>query len=117
MKRGEIYRFALDPTVGSEQQKTRMCVIVRRDAPDDAAEQRNPMTIIVPLTDAHGKRGNILNVPISAGIGGTTKDSLLVVAQVRAVDKKRLVGAKLGDVPQTVMSQVDDGLRIVLALV
>jgi mRNA interferase MazF len=117
VKRGEIYKFALDPTVGSEQQKTRMCVVVRRNSPDDAAEQRNPMTIIVPLTDANGKAGNVLNVPVPQGTGGTTNDSLVLVSQVRSIDKRRLAGDKLGDLPTEIMQQVDQGLRVILALI
>jgi mRNA interferase MazF len=117
VKRGEIYKFALDPTVRSEQQKTRMCVVVRRNAPDEAAEQRNPMTIVVPLTDANGKVGNMLNVPVSQGTGGTTKDSLVLISQVRSIDKRRLASDKLGDLPTEIMQRVDDGLGIVLALI
>jgi mRNA interferase MazF len=116
VKRGEIYKFALDPTVGSEQQKTRMCVVVRRNAPDEAGEQRNPMTIIVPLTDANGKPGNLLNVPVPQGVGGTTKDSLVLISQVRSVDKRRLASEKVGELPAEIMQQVNHGLGIVLAL-
>ncbi len=75
------------------------------------------MTFVVPLTDAGGKPGNLLNVLVPQGVGGTTKDSLVMIAQVRAVDKKRLAGAELGDLPPHIMQQVDNGLRAVLALV
>jgi mRNA interferase MazF len=116
MKRGEIYAFALDPTVGSEPRKTRMCVVVRRDASEEAAEDRNPMTIVVPLTDAKGRRGNLLNVFVPRDTAGTTKDSLIVVAQIRAVDKKRLVGEMLGSLPAETLRLVDTGLKAVLSL-
>jgi len=116
MKRGDIYTFALDPTLGSEQRKTRMCVVVRRDAPDEVDEKRNPMTIVVPLTDAKGRRGNLLNVFVPRGTAGTTKDSLIVVAQIRAVDKKRLVSEMLGSLPAETLRLVDVGLKAVLSL-
>ena len=83
---------------------------------DAASEERNPLTIIVPLTDANGRSGNVINVFLAGGVAGTTKASLAVCSQMRAVDKRRFVGKKLGDVPVETMGLVDRGLRIVLAL-
>ena len=116
MKRGDVYRVALDPTVSAEKQKTRPCVIVRRNMIDDASEHRNPLTIIVPLNDAGGRRGNALNVFVPRGVAGTTKDSLVVCGQVRALDKRRFVGDKLGEMPSETMQRIDSGLKVVLAL-
>lgn len=83
---------------------------------DEDAETRNPLTIVVPLTDAKHRSGNLLNVFLPKGIAGTTKDSLAVCSQLRALDKRRFVGAKLGEVPGETMRLVDRALRIVLAL-
>jgi mRNA interferase MazF len=116
LKRGDVFRVALDPTVGAEKQKTRPCVIVRRNMIDDAAEQRNPLTIIVPLNDANGRLGNALNVFLPKGVAGTTKDSLVVCSQVRALDKRRFVGEKLGNVPQEKLHLIEHALRVILAL-
>jgi mRNA interferase MazF len=116
LKRGDVFRVALDPTVGAEKQKTRPCVIVRRNMIDDATEQRNPLTIIVPLNDANGRPGNALNVFLPKGVAGTTKDSLVVCSQVRALDKRRFVGEKLGDVPREELRLIDHALRVILAL-
>jgi mRNA interferase MazF len=116
LKRGEVYRVALDPTVGAEKQKTRSCVVVRRNMIDEAAEERNPLTIIVPLNDANERSGSVLNVFLPGGVAGTTKASLAVCSQVRALDKRRFVGKKLGDVPAETMRLIDRGLRVVLAL-
>jgi mRNA interferase MazF len=112
MKRGEIYRFALDPTVGSELQKTRPCVIVQRDL----QTERSPVTIVCPLTDASGRPGNILNPLIPAGTGGTTKDSLVCCHQVRTLDCRRVVGEKLGELSAETMAAVSRGLRAILDL-
>jgi len=111
VRRGEVYRFNLDPTVGSEIKKARPCVVVMRDGSD-----ASPVTIVCPITDANGRRGNLLNPSIAAGIAGTTKDSRVAVHQIRTLDKRRVVGDKLGDVPAPIMEQVDQGLRAVLAL-
>ena len=83
---------------------------------DDTAEQRNPLTIIVPLNDANGRPGNTLNVFLPKGVAGTTKDSLVVCSQVRALDKRRFAGEKLGDVPREKLRLIDHALRVVLAL-
>ena len=83
---------------------------------DEASEGRNPLTIIVPLNDANERSGNLLNIFLPEGVAGTTKASLAVCSQVRALDKRRFVGKKLGEVPADTMRLIDRGLRVVLAL-
>jgi mRNA interferase MazF len=112
VKRGEVYRFALDPTIGSEVRKTRPCVVVQRDL----RTERSPVTIVCPLTDANQRAGNIVNPAVPAGVGGTTKDSLVCCHQVRTVDRRRAVGDKLGDLPPEIMAAVSRGLRAILDL-
>lgn len=116
MKRGDVYYVALDPTIGAEKQKTRPCVIVRRNMIDEASEERNPLTIVVPLNDAKGREGNTLNAFVPRGIAGMTKDRLVVCSQLRAVDKRRFSGDKVGELPAAIMRDVDRGLTVVLAL-
>jgi len=116
VKRGDVYYVALDPTIGAEKQKTRPCVIVRRNMIDEASEERNPLTIVVPLNDANGRQGNTLNAFVPRGIAGTTKDSLVVCSQLRAVDKRRFTGDKVGELPAAIMQHVDRGLTVILAL-
>ncbi|HEY5426082.1 MAG TPA: type II toxin-antitoxin system PemK/MazF family toxin [Candidatus Tumulicola sp.] len=111
MRRGEVYQFNLDPTIGSEIKKSRPCVIVMHDAGG-----RSPVTIVCPITDADGRTGNLLNPLLPSGQGGVIKDSRIAVHQIRTLDKRRAVGAKLGDVPPAVMDLVDRGLRAALAL-
>jgi len=109
--RGEVYRFNLDPTVGSEIQKQRMCVIVMHDP-----HGNSPVTIVCPLTDANGRPGNLLNPFVPAGTAGTTKDSRIACHQVRTLDKSRVIGTKLGDMPMPIMADVARGLKAVLGL-
>jgi mRNA interferase MazF len=111
VRRGEVYNFALDPTVGSEIKKTRICVVVMNDP-----NGNSPATIICPLTDMDGRPGNLLNPAVPAGIGGTTKDSRVACHQVRTLDKRRAVGGKVGDLPPAIMAEVSRGLRAVLGL-
>lgn len=109
--RGDVVRVALDPTRGSELRKTRPCVVVQRDA----ANRGGRTTIVCPLTDAQDKRASLLLVPVPSGIGGTTKDSLVVCSQVRTVDQTRIVG-RVGTLPAPIMDAVGVGLRAILDL-
>lgn len=111
MRRGEVYRFNLDPTIGSEIQKLRPCVIVMHDP-----KGNSPVTIVCPITDANGRPGNLLNPFVAAGTAGMAKDSRIACHQVRTLDTSRVVGAKVGDVPTDIMLLVGAGLKAVLGL-
>lgn len=102
--------MALDPARGSEQAKTRPAVVVQRDS----ANAVSPTTIVCPLVDADGDSGNVLNVLVRKGEGGTTKPSLIVCNQVRVVDRVRLSGEALGMVDEATMGLVAEGLRAIL---
>ena len=109
--RGDVLRVDLDPAVGSEMRKSRPCVVVQRNA----ANQTSPTVIVCPFTDARGRPGSVISVPVERGVGGLTKNSLLRCNQIRAVDKRR-VTEHLGSLPPEVMKQVDAGLRAILDL-
>jgi mRNA interferase MazF len=111
VSRGDVVEVVLDPTIGSEIKKSRRCVIVQRDA----ANRTSPILIICPLTDAGDSLGNLLNVLIPKGIGGTTKASLVVCNQIRAVDRVR-IRRQYGALPTDIMLRVDKGLRAILDL-
>ncbi len=81
MKRGEVWLVALDPTVGSEIQKTRPCLLVS----PDVMIQGLRTVIVVPLTS----RGHAASFRISASFKGVS--GLLVLDQLRTVDKKTLL--------------------------
>jgi len=110
--RGDVWRFSLDPTVGSEQSKTRPCVIVQRTS----ANETSPTTIVCPLSDARGSSGNLLHVLVKPPEGGITKASLVLVNQVRTVDRLRARGSPLGHLNERTMALVDQGLRAILDL-
>lgn len=111
MKRGEIFFAALDPARGAEVQKTRPVIIVSNDAANRAAA----LVTVVPLTS------NLTNVhPFEVKLGaretGLSKDSKAMAQQVRTIDKARLGSVRRGLVPPVKMRQVDDALRLHLAL-
>jgi mRNA interferase MazF len=110
--RGDVVRVNLDPTIGSEITKLRPCVVVQRDA----ANRTSPTTIVVPLTDARGDRGNILHVFVPRGTGGTSKDSVAACNQIRTIDTRRITGPVLGTLPLDRMQAIDASLRRILDL-
>lgn len=102
VKRGDIWLAALDPTVGSEIQKTRPCVVV---SPPEINDHLRTV-VVAPMTT--GSRTAPYRVPISfAG-----KRGLILLEQVRSVDKRRLV-KHVGKAPIRV---VTEALRILREL-
>lgn len=109
--RGEVWLTAPDPTVGSEQAKTRPCVVVQRDA----ANRASRTTIVVPLTDAARRAESVVQPIFAAGIAGLRKSSAALCNHVRTVDRLRLI-KRLGIVSPSEMRRIDDGLRETLDL-
>ena len=103
-RRQEIWKVRLDPTQGSETQKTRPCVVV-----SSAMLAFLPVRIIVPVTELQSKHASVVwRVPIlPSGTNGLTKPSVADTAQVRCVSTRRFVG-KLGRLE-------DDRFREILA--
>ncbi len=111
MKRGEIFFAALDPTRGSEIQKTRPVIIVSNDAANRAAA----LVTVVPLT-SNLSSVHPFEVKLGARETGLSKDSKAMAQQVRTIDKARMGSVRKGLVPTAKMRQVDDALRLHLAL-
>jgi len=100
VKRGEIWLAALDPTVGSEIQKTRPCLIV------SPAEIHDHLRTVLAAPMTSGSRPAAFRVPIFfQGIQG-----LILLEQTRALDKRRLM-KRLGDVPDATLKDVLRVLR------
>jgi mRNA interferase MazF len=111
IKRGQVWHVALDPAVGSEQAKTRPCVVVQRDS----ANATSPVTIVCPLTDAKGSAGSVVAVKVAKGEGGLKKDSLVLCNQVRTVSHHRLQRFD-GVLDARTMQTISGGLRAILDL-
>ncbi|MFY9778980.1 MAG: type II toxin-antitoxin system PemK/MazF family toxin [Candidatus Baltobacteraceae bacterium] len=110
-RRGEVWRVALDPTVGSEIRKARPCLVVQRDA----ANLTSPTTIVCPISDAAGRKTGLTNVPIPSREGGLTKNSVVLCNQIRTVDNRRLQ-KRLGSISAKSLASVEAGLRAILDL-
>lgn len=107
MKRGEIWWVNLDPTIGSEIQKRRPCVIVSNDASNRAQSRVQ----VAPMTSAQPTR----IYPWEAGIAFNGRASKALADQIRTVSKQRLVSL-VGTASKSEASALDDALRFQLAL-
>jgi mRNA interferase MazF len=110
--RGEIYLVNFDPTVGAEIQKTRPALIVQ----NDIANRHSPITIVAAVTSQFEEPLYPTEVLIRSPEGGLTVDSVVLLNQVRSVDKRRLV-RRLGALTPTTMEQVTRALQISLGMV
>ncbi len=115
MRRGEVHEVDLDPARGPEANKRRPAVIVSNDAANLAAERLGRGVItIVPVTSSI-ERLYPFQVLLPAADTGLARDSKAQAEQVRSVAVER-VGARLGVVPPAIMLQIDEALRLHLAL-
>ena len=110
-RRGEIYLVYFDPTVGAEIQKTRPAVILQ----NDIGNQYSPLTIVAAITSNVLRRGPT-SVFVRAREAGLTVDSVILLNQIRTIDKRRL-GKRLGALRPDTMKQIDQAIMISLALI
>ena len=111
-KRGEIYLVNFDPAVGSEIQKTRPAIILQ----NDLGNEYSATTIVAAITAASGGHRYPTEVGIAHGQGGLDRDSLIVLNQLRTVDKSRLIH-KLGSASKSTMQAVGAALLISLGVI
>ncbi len=109
IKRGEIYFADLNPVVGSEQGGIRPVLIIQ----NDIGNRHSPTVIVLAITSRIEKAKLPTHVEVSAGASGLKRDSVILGEQVRTLEKKRL-RERLGQLPDALMAQVDDAMRISL---
>jgi mRNA interferase MazF len=115
MRRGEIRVVNLDPVVGSEANKRRPAIIVSNDgANTTAARLGRGVLTVVPVTTSTG-RIHPFQVLLEATDTGLADDCKAQAEQVRSIDVQR-IGRRVGSVPATIMGDVDEALRVHLAL-
>lgn len=115
MLRGEIRLVDLDPARTAEADKRRPAVVVSNDGANvTAARLGRGVVTVVPLT-SNVDRVYPFQVLVPASGSGLQHDSKAQAEQVRSVSFGRL-GAKLGSVPARIMIDLDEALRLHLAL-
>lgn len=115
MRRGEIRLVDLEPVRGAEAYKRRPAVIVSNDGANTTAARLNRGVITVVPVSSNVARIYPFQVLLQAVDSGLQRDSKAQAEQVRSVDIQRL-GTKVGTVPATVMADLDEALRLHLAL-
>ena len=86
VKRGDIFYADLSPVVGSEQGGTRPVLIVQ----NDTGNRHSPTVIAAAITSQTGKARLPTHINIAGGSVGLTKDSVILLEQIRTIDKRRL---------------------------
>ena len=112
MKRGEVWRINLDPTIGAEIKKSRPCVIVSRDSIGIL-----PLKIIVPITAWQKKFEKApWMIPIEASShSGLSKKSIADTFQVRSLSQARFI-EKIGTLNKDEIKAIEQGLALSLDL-
>ncbi len=111
-KRGEVYFADLNPVRGREQGGRRPVLIVQ----NDVGNRHSPVTIVAAITSSVAERPYPTEVRLLAGEGGLSKDSAVLLNQIKTIDKERLE-QRLGQLNASAMRQVDDAIKISLGLV
>ena len=111
VKRGEIYYADLSPVVGSEQGGVRPVLIVQ----NDTGNRHSPTVIAAAITSQTGKAKLPTHIELSAERCGLPKDSVILLEQIRTLDKRRLREC-MGKVDGSVMEQVDTAIAVSFGL-
>ncbi len=111
IKRGEIYYADLSPVVGSEQGGVRPVLIVQ----NDVGNRYSPTVIAAAITSQHEKAHLPTHIKVNADGCGLAKDSIVLLEQVRTIDKQRLK-EKMGTLDNTAMNRVDKALSVSFGL-
>ena len=111
-KRGEIYLVNFDPTIGSEIQKTRPALILQ----NDISNQHSPITIVAAITSQFDIETYPTEVLINPPEGRLTTTSVVLLNQIRSIDKQRLV-KRMGIVSDHLMEYVNNAIQISLGLI
>jgi mRNA interferase MazF len=111
VKRGDIYYADLSPVVGSEQGGLRPVLIIQ----NDIGNKYSPTVIAAAITSRLGKTRLPTHIDIYADKVGLAKDSVVLLEQVRTLDKRRLK-EKMGHLDDRVMVEVNNAIAVSFGL-
>jgi mRNA interferase MazF len=111
VKRGDIYYADLRPVVGSEQGGVRPVLIVQ----NDVGNRHSPTVICAAITSKMNKAKLPTHIELNAGRYDMVKDSVVLLEQLRTIDKKRLKD-KVCHLDEDIMRRVNRGLMVSLEL-
>lgn len=111
IRRGDIFYADLSPVVGSEQGGIRPVLIVQ----NDLGNKYSPTVIAAAITSQINKARLPTHIEISGQDYGLSKDSVILLEQIRTIDKKRL-REKIGHLDEDLMIKVNEALEISFGL-
>ena len=111
VKRGDIFYADLSPVVGSEQGGVRPVLIVQ----NDTGNRHSPTVIAAAITSQTGKAKLPTHIELAAHSSGLPKDSVILLEQIRTLDKRRL-REKMGRADDQVMEKVDTAIAVSFGL-
>ena len=111
VKRGDIYYADLSPVVGSEQGGMRPVLIVQ----NDTGNKHSPTVIAAAITSQTGKAKLPTHIELSGHSVGLTRDSVILLEQIRTLDKSRL-REKMGRLDGETMNRVDNAIAVSFGL-
>ncbi|MBQ8393550.1 MAG: type II toxin-antitoxin system PemK/MazF family toxin [Clostridia bacterium] len=111
IKRGDIYYADLSPVVGSEQGGLRPVLIVQ----NDIGNRYSPTVIAAAITSKMTKTRLPTHIDVVADNVGLAKDSVILLEQIRTIDKTRLK-EKMGHLDDGVMTNVNNAITVSFGL-
>ncbi len=112
VKRGDIYYANLSPVVGSEQGGHRPVLVIQ----NDVGNKYSPTVIVAAITSQISKAKLPTHVEVNAKQYNLEKDSVILLEQLRTIDKRRLRD-KVNHLSEEIMNKVDEAVRISIGLV
>jgi mRNA interferase MazF len=112
VKRGDVFFADLSPVVGSEQGGVRPVLVIQ----NDIGNRFSPTVIVAAITAQIQKAKLPTHVEIDAKVHGFDRDSVILLEQIRTIDKQRLTD-KITHLSDDMMGKVNDALQISLALI
>ena len=111
VKRGDIFYADLSPVVGSEQGGIRPVLIVQ----NDVGNKYSPTVIAAAITSQKEKNKLPTHIEVSSQSCGLAKDSIVLLEQIRTIDKKRL-RERMGTLDSKLMDRVDNAIAVSFGL-
>ena len=109
VKRGELYYADLSPVVGSEQGGVRPVLVVQ----NDVGNKYSPTVIAAAVTSKFNKAKLPTHIELPCNSYGLQKDSVILLEQIRTLDKRRLK-ERIGELNENTMTRVDKAILISL---
>ena len=112
IKRGDIFYADLRPVVGSEQGGIRPVLIIQ----NDVGNKFSPTVIVAAITSQINKAKFPTHIEIMADDYGLSRDSVILLEQIRTIDKKRL-RERIGRLDEELMERVNEALTVSVGLI